>query len=265
MTLTDLAKTVQKFTIDNSPLILTAIGATGVLGTAYLAARGGIKAGKLIEFKQDELDRVVDKTTDFGHRTHQLTLKEKANLTWKFYLPAFAVGTVTLAAVVGANQIGTKRMAGLAAAYSLSQTAFEEYKTKVIHKLGDRKEESILAEVAQDRLNGNPIGNREVIVAGNGAVDCYDPMSGRYFKSSAEEIKAAQNHVNYLINGNGYAALNDFYDRLGLDRINIGDEVGWRSEKLLEVKLVGGLSDKMTPVLSLEYATAPVRDYYRFR
>ncbi len=192
-----------------------------------------------------------------------LDFKEKVNLTWKLYVPAFAVGAVTLTSVVGANKIGTKRTAALATAYSLSQTAFEDYRSKVVEKLGDKKSEQIIDEVAQDRVNANPISTREVIVTGNGVVDCYDVYSGRYFKSSAEEIKAAENRLNWVVNNQMYASLNEFYDFLGLPRIDAGEEVGWTSDKLLELTISATLSDQMTPCLAVTFAVKPVRDYFR--
>lgn len=254
MGFSEFTKRAQKLTIDNSPTILTVIGATGVIATAYLTGKAAFKAA-------DVLREAEMRGTS---REKLFTLKEKINATWTLYIPAVAVGSVTIAAVVGANQIGSKRTAALAAAYSISQTAVEEYKSKVVERLGDRKAEQIDADLAQDRVNANPIGGREIIIAGNGEVDCYDMYSGRYFRSSAEEIKGAQNNLNYLVNNNMYASLNEFYDFLGLPRIDMGDEVGWTSDKLLDVKISSTLSDKMTPCLAIDFYVKPVRDYFRF-
>jgi len=265
MIFSDIAKKAQKFTIDNSPMLLTVVGAAGTVATAYLTGRAAFKAAGVLReagLKKALRGEVSMRVDDLEPST--FTLKEQVNLTWKLYIPAFTVGTVTLASIVGANRIGTKRTAALAAAYTLSQTAFDEYKTKAIQKLGEKKALQITEDIGQDRLNANPIGSREVIITGNGDVDCYDCYSGRYFKSNAEEIRSAENRVNALINNNFYASLNEFYDYVGLPRINAGDEVGWSSDKgLMTVTITGGVTTENKPCLNVDFSVSPVRNYFR--
>lgn len=259
MGFSEFAKRAQKLTIDNSPILLTSVGVVGTVATAYLTGRAAFKASDVLreyESRPQGYIKSADRTP--------LDFKKQVNLTWKLYIPAATTGVVTIAAIVGGAKIGSKRTAALAAAYSISQTAVEEYKSKVVERLGDRKAEQIDADLAQDRVNANPTAGREIIIAGNGEVDCYDMYSGRYFRSSAEEIKGAQNNLNYLVNNNMYASLNEFYDFLGLPRIDMGDEVGWTSDKLLDVKISSTLSDKMTPCLAIDFYVKPVRDYFRF-
>ena len=250
MLLTDLAKRAEKFTIDNSPLILTVVGVTGTITTAYLTGQAAFRAADIIRDYKDEAQALT-------------SFKEKVNVTWKEYIPAGAVGIITIVAIISANQIGTRRTAAIAAAYSLSDKAFNEYKEKVVEKLGQRKEESIRDELAQDRVDSNPAASRGIIVAGSGEVLCYEQFTGRYFKSSMDELKAAQNEVNARIISDNYASLSDFYDEMSLPHTSVSDEIGWNSDRLMELEFSTVLSDDGKPCIAIDYRVSPVRDYFR--
>lgn len=259
-TVIQIAKRAERFAIDNSPLLLTVVGVTGAVTTALLTGKATFKAAEIIADAQ--YMRNVS-TTHVSGQTEKLSKKEKVNLVWKQYIPPVGVGLVTVAAIVGANQIGTRRAAALAAAYSVSEKAFNEYKEKVVEKLGDHKEQAVRDDVAQDRVNRNPVGDREVIIAGGGKVLCYDHYTDRYFKSSVEEIKKAMNDLNYRINNDGYASLSDFYDLIGLPHTSFSDEVGWNSEKLLDINFSTVMSSEGEPCISIDFRIEPVRKYFR--
>ena len=250
-----VAKSVEKFLQDNSPLILTGVGVTGVVTVAYLTGKATFKAADLISAEQYELD--------LHEKSHPLDTKEKIKLVWKLYIPPAAVGVTTIACVVTANRIGTRRAAAMAAAYSLTEKAFEEYRQKIVEKLGEKKEQEVRDEIAQDQVKRNPAANSNVLVVGKGDVLCYESFSGRYFMSTVENIKKAQNDINYLILNENYASLGDFYDKIGLPGTDYSEEVGWNADHLLEVFFSGTISDDGQPCISISFATAPIRKYYR--
>lgn len=254
-TFLEIAKAAEKLAIDNSPAILTALGVTGVLTTAYLTGKASFKAAYRIEDEQSQMN---------AHPSHyQLENKEKFLLIWKLYIPAIGTGVVTVVCIIGANRIGSRRAAALAAAFSISEKAFTEYEEKVIEKMGALKERGIHDEIAQDRVSRNPVGEREIIITGNGEVLCYDSFSGRYFESSMEELKKAQNDINYTILSDGYASVGDFYGKIGLSATAYSEEVGWKSDTKLELSFAGTLSEDQRPCIAIEFRAAPVRDYYR--
>lgn len=256
----ELARQTQKFTIDNSPLILTVVGAAGVITTGVLAFKGGLKVAHILE--EDRQKHALHR--EAGAKPYAPTAQEKFLMTWQCYLPACGVGALTVAAVVGANRIGTRRAAAMAVAYTVSEKAFEEYRDKVQEKIGLNKERQVKEEMAQDRVNRN-YDEDKIVVVGDGQQLCHDSWSGRFFTSDMESIKHAVNRLNNEVNHNGYASLTDFYDYLGLDRIAESDEVGWNGDKLLEVTFSTVLAPSGKPAIDLQYHTMPVRDYYRFR
>ena len=252
----DILKKFEKVTTDNSPNILTAIGVTGTAVTAYLAGRASFKAAEVLaetEYYEDTEEKDI----------LALSLRDKVELTWKLYIPAAGSFVMTIACIIAANRIGTRRAAAMAAAYSLSEKAFEEYKKKVVDKMGENKEQAVRDEIAQDHIDQNPVKDREVIITGIGDVLCYDAYSGRYFQSDVQSLRAAMNDVNQQVVNSYYASLTDFYDRIGLARTSISDDVGWNADKLLNLEFSTGMTEDKRPCIHVDFNVAPIRDYHR--
>ena len=250
MNLTQIGKKTEKFVIDTSPAILTGIGCVGLVSTAVLTGSATVKAVRLV----DHDARVGG--VDYPDR------REFVKKTWKLYIPAVGTGVLSCVAIVGANRIGNRRAAAIAAAYSLSEKAFSEYKDKVVNHLGANKEQALRDEMAQDRINNNPPTREAILVDGN-EVLCYDQYSGRYFKNTMEGIKKAQNDLNYRIIHDNYASLSDFYDLLGLRKTSSSDEVGWNVDEQLELTYSAVLTEDQKPVIAVDFVVYPVRDYYK--
>lgn len=258
MTLATIFKQAEKFTADHSPQILTGIAVAGTLTTAVLTGKAAYKAFAILN--EPEVD---PSGYNAGFVKRVLEPKEKVLLTWKLFIPPAAVGVLTVASVITANQIGTRRAAAMAAAYTLSEKAFHEYKDKVVEKLGANKEQSVRDDIAQDRVRNNPVTERAIYATRGGSDLCFEPYSGRYFSSSMEALKKAQNDLNYQVINNYYASLSDFYDLLGLDRTKISDDLGWNCDRLLELSFSTVLSDDDRPCLVIDYHTAAIKDYHR--
>lgn len=250
MTLPTLARRLSKLATDNSPVILTAIGVTGVLSTAYLAARASFKSARMID---EHYEVMLD--------GDKLPIKKSVELCWKNYVPAATSATITIAAVICANRVEARRAAALAAVYTISERAFDEYKSKVVEKLGARKEQGIRDEIAQDQVTRNPVNNCEVIIAGTGEQLCYDTFSGRYFSSDMETLRKAQNDLNQQIINDSYASLSDFYYHVGLKATKTSSEIGWTTDKLMELRFSTVLSDDGRPCISVDFSVAPIRGY----
>jgi hypothetical protein len=256
MTLTGILARTEKLLADNSPQILTALGVAGTVTTAILTGKASFKAAQILnEVNPDHIAVYPDEPGEY-------TVKEKVKLTWKLYLPPVAVGALTVASIITASRIGTRRAAAMAAAYAVSERAFSEYKEQVIKKFGEVKEQNVRDSVRQEQMNKNPVSDRQIIIAG-GNVLCYEPYTDRYFDSDMESIKKAQNDLNYRINNNWYASLSEFYDLVGLPHTHISDELGWKADKLLDIDFGHALATDGRPCLVINYVVEPIRDYYK--
>lgn len=253
-TLMRIAKQAEKFAADNSPMILTAIGVAGTVTTAVLTGKATIKAVRIVDDWEYAGEGLPTKETD---------VKTKVGLVWKTYVPPAVVGTLTIATIISANQIGTRRAAAMAAAYTLSERAFSEYREKIVEKIGENKERSARDDIAQDRVTKFPISAAEVILTGNGNVLCFEKFTGRYFHSDIETLKKAMNDLNYRVNNQYYASLSDFYDLIGLDHTTMSDDLGWNSDELCELVFSAVLSEDGRPCMVMDYQVVPIRDYSR--
>lgn len=244
----------RKAAADNTPTILTAIGVTGTIATAILASKASFKAAEVLRTIEENDEEVV------GER-FVIESREKFFLTWKLYIPAATTGVVTAACIVTANRVSNRRAAALATAYSISQEAFREYKGKVVEKIGEKKEQAVRDEIAQDHVNANPPGT--VVLVGD-EVLCRDAHSGRYFKSDRETIRAAVNDINYQLIHDNYASLTDFWEKIGLTQTANSDELGWNIENgKFDIQFSGALAEDGRPVLEITFRTTPIRSYYK--
>lgn len=257
MDLARLIKRAEKFTIDNSPAILTAIGITGTLTTAYLTGKATIRAYELL--LDEDSRRHAQKEPPL-----RLDKKGMIKTVWMEYIPAAGSAALTITAIFAANRVSTRRATAMATAYSLSERAFTEYKDKVVEKIGEKKDREIRDEVAQDQVNRNPVDDATVIMTHDGEVLCYDRFIGRYFKSSMEALNKAVNEINYIILHQDYASLSDFYQELGLEPTGISDEVGWTTDQLLELDISTVLSKDQKPCIAIDFNHRPIRNFDQF-
>ena len=253
MDFSNLARRALKLTSDNSPVILTALGVAGTITTAVLTGRASFKAAGIIQDKQLAFDLA-------GHG-RELEPREKFESVWKIYIPPASTAVLTIACIILANRIGTRRAAALAAAYAISEKAFEEYKVKVAEKIGQKREQAVRDELAQERVTADP-SSKMVVIASN-KVLFYDAYTGRYFESDMETVRKAVNDTNHQVLNDFYASLSDFYDRIGLTKTELSEEMGWNTDKLLELDYSAVLADDGRPCISISFNIAPIRGYHR--
>lgn len=259
-TFAELARRTAKFAVDNSPTILTTVGALGTVATAVAAGKASFQAAEIIHLKEME-----DATRGIHLDNHNEIMRQRIQLVWKLYIPTVAMGAATLVCVIGANRIGSRRAASLAAIVTLSEKAFEQYKDKVTEKIGERKEQQVRDEVIQDRVNEMYDSNMEIYGAPAGEL-CIDKFSLHPFRSTAEKIHAAVNDFNYLLVRQEYATLADFYELLNLPCPSYSEQVGWHITRgLLEVRIGGATTPDMKACLTMEFKSDPLPDYLRFR
>lgn len=228
----------------NSPAILTAIGVSGTVTTAYLASKASYEAAGVIRKAEMGVD---DLPTDFRGR-----LQSRLPYVWRLYIPAALSGSVTIGCIIAVNTIGTRRTATAAAAYTLSEKAFAEYKDKVAETIGENKEGRISDAVAVDQVTANPPSQSILMMAEPGKVVCHDPYTGRYFHSDMEALKRAELATNLKLTREQYATMNDFYEELGVYCSENADDMGWEDLRPMELSISAVLYENV-PILSFRY------------
>lgn len=263
MNVPDLQKKAGKFLVDNASSILTAGGVVGTVTTAVLTSRATFKAAEIIREKEiEEIEKAGEDIARTDAQTMGLSTGARIKLVWPYYVPSVVVGSATIGSIVMANRISVQRAAALAAAYGISEGRLQEYKEKVAEKLTGPKKQAIDDEIAQDRVNANP-PSREVIILAGGDVLCYDMLTGRYFRSTVEQIKRAETEINHELFESDGASLSEFYDKIGLPPTNYTDTVGWNGlqDGVLEVKLSTVMSPDEKPCVAIDFSIAPTPNY----
>jgi Family of unknown function (DUF6353) len=259
----DLAKILLKH---HSPTILTGVGVAGTVVTSYLTGRATFKAASLIEGEKLEFEAHEDPENSgtFVGRAIQkeLSKTEKVKLVWRLYIPPVATGLLTVTSIVTANKISSTRIAVLTAAAGVSERALQEYKEKVMDRLTERQNEKIRDDIAQERVSGN-LESKEVVLVGQGQVLCYDLTTDRYFQSTIEDIKRAENKINSELLNHMAASLAEFHDELGLRATNYTDSVGWDSPEMFKVIFSSVLSPDGRPCVAIDFERPPVLEYAR--
>lgn len=253
-TLSKFARDVRLSLSRHSPEILMGIGIAGVITTTVLAVKATPKALQLIEEKKDELE--VD----------SLAPVEVVKTTWKCYIPAAITGVTSIACLIGSHSVNARRNAALATAYKLSETAFSEYREKVVETIGEKKEKTVRDKVSEEQIKKNPISTTEVIITGKGSTLFYDNHSARYFYSDLEKIKRAENKLNKQIVTDpfdGGVSLNDFYREIGLPETSVGEHLMWNVNiGLIDIYPSAQMADEESeyegqPCIVLNYTIPP--------
>lgn len=263
-------KSIQMELKKRSPELLTGVGIAGLLTTTALAVKATPKALMLIEeekYRVNEARReeALDRGQDVYDEVQRLTPIEAIKASWKCYTPAAVTCTMSIFCIIGASSVNARRNAALATAYTLSESAFKDYREKVIETVGDKKEKVVREAVTKDKLERTPVASSQVVITEKGGTLCYDPMSGRYFKSDIDAIKKAINELNHRMFNHSYISLNEFYSEIGLGDTEVGNYIGWNiSKDLIDIEFDSHLASDGTPAVVLDYVVRPDYNFDRW-
>lgn len=207
----------------HTPTLLCVVATGGVALTAVLAAKETPKAIALL----DEVKSA---------KGEELTTKEAILTVVPTYIPAVISGVLTVACIFGANTLNKRQQASLASAYALLNDSYMRYKKKVIEHCGKDTHEQIMKELsvkkAEEKYIYVPgVFSESTSLVFEGADEeerlFYDSFSERYFTSTISQVLQAEHHLNRNAIMGCRPSLNDFYDLLGLEHTDTGDNLCW--------------------------------------
>lgn len=258
----EIVKRAANFIAKNSPHILTGLGCAGLVSTAILTAKATAQVYKEDNFNMQVTEHQLEKAIFNNDEeleeelTNKLYTMHKPSrmlkLYWKYYIPPIMMGATSIACIIGANTVSTRRQAALATLYSISEVTLNDYREKVTEMIGKSKAQKIEDEVVQKRLDDNPVSKNEVIITGKGETLCFDTFSGRYFNSDIETIRRIQNDLNHDLMGAMWVPINDFYYTLGLGPVKMGEEIGWTTDELIDITFTSKIADDGRPCLVID-------------
>ena len=261
----------------HSPQILAGIGSTCFIGSVIFAVKSTPKAITLVDsaaykkwLETDDSDYTTydewlcceeDSDQKVSCCLNKLTIREAVIATWRCYVPTAALAALGITCFVASSKISSSRNVALVSAASMAEKALVRYQEKVVDILGEDKANEIRDEVAKSELEDNSIIETNIVWTGHGEDLFFDPLIGRAFYSDVESVRSAINDFNKDLIGGVYGDLNDWYYHLGLPGVEIGEDLGWSSNKLLDIRFTGTVTDKNKPAVVLDYVVRPSTSY----
>lgn len=227
----------------NQTTLLSSSAIVGVGTTAYLTGRATVKAVRIVDLEEGRGGTAGDA---------KQRLKERVHFVWKLYVPAAASGVLTSACIIGVAKVGNKRAMAAQAAFVVTERAYSEYRDKVIEEYGEKKDEKIRDAIAQDRVN-QTAPKQEVYIAGSGTVLCCESYTGRYFMSDIETLRKQMNELNANLLRHDQISMETWYYMIGLEPTAYSSDIGWSSDRLMELQFTSTLTPDGRPCLVFTY------------
>ena len=215
-----------------SPVALSCVASVGVIVTVVTAVKATLKAVELVK---------ADSRKNHDGDPYAYTKKEAFMSAWKCYIPTAAFGLSTIACIMGANALNSRKQAALTSAYALINQSYKEYKDKLKELYGEEAHNAIVDSIVSEKCKDVFLYASDWV--GYSCLDFgedtaaypeivrtfYDSFSQRYFETTISKVIQAEYHLNRNFMFKGVIPLNDFYEFLGLEKTEFGETVGWSS------------------------------------
>lgn len=231
----------------NAPAIMVVGGVVGVVTGAVMACKATTKLQPVLE---EQKAKIVDiresmKEQEKGDKqgTKELTVAygQTAFKVAKLYAPAVAVGTISIASILGSHHIMSRRNTAISAAYMAVDQGFKAYRKNVQERFGKAVDQELkygIKPVEIDTVdvdeNGNEVvGKKKINVAyeQNSPYAVFFDELSPYYQKDAELNKffllQQEQYANQKLRSEGYLFLNDVYEALGVKKTKAGQVVGW--------------------------------------
>ena len=206
----------EKGVSDASPTILSVLAIGGLVATVISAFRSAPKVEKRVkEAKEERMTKV------------EMVLHVAPAL-----VQTIGLATGTALCIAGSDALNLQNQAKLLGAYTLLNTSYKKYRGKV-REIWDSEtfdaDKKIMSEIAKDRIEENPPAIEEIDEEEKEDEKplWYDIYGDRYFHATEQEVLTAEYHINRNFALKNAVTLNEFYEFLGLEKIDYGETVGW--------------------------------------
>lgn len=247
-------KSIQFAAKRNAPEICTAVGISLGIGAGVLACKATIKAKDIIENAKEDVNAVhsvvenpekydVEYTEeDCKKDLATIYVKTGVELAKQYALP-IALATASIVSILAGNKILRKRNVALAAAYTVVDKAFKQYRGNVVERFGEDVDRqlryNLVAETVTEKITdekgkekkvkktiykpseeGIMSGYARVFAAGNTGWENNAALNLAY-------LRAQQSFCQKKLETDGYLFLNDVYKMLGYREDIASRNVGW--------------------------------------
>lgn len=240
----------------HSPEILVVTGVVGVVTSAVMACKATTKVNDLLVEAKENIEAIhaVSEKPENAEKYSEEDTKKALAITYaktgvelvKLYGPAVALGTASIACILGGHNILRKRSAALAVAYTAVDRSFKDYRNRVIERFGEEldyelKHNIVTKEIQRTVVNedGSETTVTETVNTIGGT---YDPNNLSVYARIYHEgnkgwdenpefslvfLRRQQSYFNEVLQSRGYVLLNEVYEALGFTPTEVGGNVGW--------------------------------------
>jgi len=252
----------KQLVVNNLPTILTGLGIVGVGATAFFAGQGALKA-----------ERYLNENVETP-KGCELSFKEKAKLTYRFYIPAALTGAATIGCIIGANRVSVAQLATMTTVATATEKALVDHRNTIEEVFGEKglkKVDEKLNQQAVARYFGT-VG--DVYETGHGSVLCCEgQFTGIKFRANPEWVHKCVNDYNAELNAGHPQSMNDFLMLLipNIDTATLPTDLdvkGFNLEingRLMELEEDSGLLETThEPYLIFRQRNYPLTNYMDF-
>lgn len=236
----------------HSPEICMTVGIVGTVASTVLACKATTKVGKILDESKQTIDVIHSGMENGNIEGHEYTQEDgKKDLTivyaqtgiklFKLYAPAIALGTLSIASIVAGHKILKGRNLALAAAYTVVDKGFKDYRKNVVDRFGKEIDKELRYNIKAEEIEteytdekGKVKTKKEIVSTVNDGPSDF----ARFFDETADSwqkdpeynlmfLRRQQEWANELLRSKGHLFLNEVYDMLGMQRTQAGQIVGW--------------------------------------
>lgn len=237
----------------HGPEILLISGCVGCVVSGVLACKATTKASIIKEDTKKQMAEIkeVAESTDSKVYSEEDLRKDTAIVYTKtairyikLYGPSVALGVLSLASIITAHGIIKKRNVALAAAYATVDSAFKNYRDRVIDRFGAEVDKQLKYNIKPTEIEEVTVNSKgkEKVVKKKVDICDLDPNNysdyARIFDDTCAGytgdpehdlafLKMQQNYANDKLRIKGFLFLSDVYDMLDIPRTKASQCVGW--------------------------------------
>lgn len=243
----------------HSPELLVIAGVTGIIASTVMACKATTKINGILDNAKNDMDLIKNVSEHPETLPEEYTEEDsKKDLTIvylqtgikviKNYLPAVALGTLSLTCILSSHHILRKRNMALAAAYATIDKGFKGYRSRVVERYGEKIDKELRYDIKVKELATTVVNEKgkekvvnETIAVSNLELDQYSDYArffdngNPYWEKDSEYnlmfLRQVERMMNDKLQLNGRVFLNDVYEALGIPRSKAGQIVGWTYDK----------------------------------
>ncbi len=242
----------------HSPAILTTAGIVGTVASAVLACKETLKINEILDEKRrtqaaihtclEDEEFASDYSEEDGKKDLTKLYVQTGVKIVKLYAPSVILGSVSIASIVMGHKILKKRNVALAAAYTVVDKGFKDYRKNVVDRFGENIDKELRYNIKAKEIetttkdkNGKDKKGKEVVY------EIENPLEGisefaKFFDCGSDQhrkdpeynlmfLRRQQDYANDVLRTRGHLFLNEVYDMLDIPRTKAGQVVGWIYDK----------------------------------